>query len=85
MAYSSGESTISLDIVANWEISKIVLVSGGARALFDFDHPDAWYLEIGHDEEGKRVVAHAINWNDEWLFLAGFWFRLDAHGLVTGI
>ena len=50
MVYSSGESTMSLDIVANWEISKIVLVSGGARAFFDFDHPDAWYLEIGRDD-----------------------------------
>jgi hypothetical protein len=83
MVYSSGESTMSSDIVANWEISSIVSVSGGARAFFDFDHPDAWYLEIGRDEEGKRVVAHALNWNGEWLFSAGFWFRLDAHGLVT--
>jgi hypothetical protein len=85
MVYSSGESTLSLDIVAKWEVSSIVSVTGGARAFFDFDDRNAWYLEIGRDEEGKRVVAQALSWKGEWLFLAGFWFRLDPHGLVTGI
>jgi hypothetical protein len=85
MVYSAGESTLSLDIVASWEISSVVSVSGQARAFFDFNDRSAFYLEIGRDEEGKRVVAQALKWNGEWLFSAGFWFRLDAHGLVTGI
>ncbi|GAA1869434.1 hypothetical protein [Asanoa iriomotensis] len=85
MVYSAGESTLSLDIVASWEIASIVSVGGQARAFFDFTDRSAFYLEIGRDEEGKRVVAQAIKWNGEWLFSAGFWFRLDAHGLVTGL
>jgi hypothetical protein len=85
LVYSAGESTLSLDIVASWEISSIVSVGGAARAFFDFDQRDAWYLEIGRDEEGKRIVAHALKWNGEWLFSGGFWFRLDSHGLITGI
>lgn len=85
MVYSAGASTLSLDIVAHWEISSIVSVTGAARAFFSFDDPDAWYLEIGRDEEGKRVLAQALKWNGEWLFSAGFWFRLDAEKLVTGV
>jgi hypothetical protein len=85
MVYCAGESTLSLDIVASWEVSSVVSMSGSARAFFDFNDDEVWYLEIGRDEEGKRVVAQALKWNGEWLFSAGFWFRLDAHGLVTGI
>jgi len=85
MVYSAGASTLSLDIVAHWEISSIVSVTGAARAFFSFDDPDAWYLEIGRDEDGKRVLAQALKWNGEWLFSAGFWIRLDAEKLVTGV
>ena len=85
MVYSAGASTLSLDIVARWEVSSIVSVTGAARAFFSFDDPDAWYLEIGRDEEGKRVLAQALKWNGEWLFSAGFWFRLDHEKLITGV
>jgi len=85
LVYSAGASTLTLDIVARWEISSIISVTGAARAFFSFDDPDAWYLEIGRDEEGKRVLAQALKWNGEWLFSASFWFRLDAEKLVTGV
>lgn len=85
MVYSAGASTLTLDIVARWEISSIISVTGAARAFFSFDDPNAWYLEIGRDQEGKRVLAQALKWNGEWLFSAGFWFRLDAEKLVTGV
>ncbi|MFI7642292.1 hypothetical protein [Nonomuraea sp. NPDC049400] len=85
MVYSASESTLSLDIVASWEIASVVSVSGQARAFFDFNDRSAFYLEIGRDENGKRVVAQALKWNGEWLFSGGFWFRLAARGLVTGI
>lgn len=85
MVYSAGASTLTLDIVARWEISSIISVTGAARAFFSFDDPDAWYLEIGRDEEGKRVLAQALKWNGEWLFSAGFWLRLDPEKLVTGV
>ncbi|WP_437878145.1 hypothetical protein WMF18_12785 [Sorangium sp. So ce315] len=85
LVYASGESTLSLDIAARWEIPSIVSVTGVARAFFDFGDPHAWYLEIGRDAEGKRVIAQALKWNGNWLFSAGFWLRLDATGLVTGV
>ncbi|MGQ0680701.1 MAG: hypothetical protein ACT4OM_13795 [Actinomycetota bacterium] len=85
MVYASGQSTISIDIVAFWGIPVLLSVSGHARAFFSFADPTAWYLEIGRDEDGKRVTAQAIEWNNRWLFAAGFWFRLDQHGVVTGV
>jgi hypothetical protein len=84
MLYATGDQTLLIDITAHWGIPKIVSVDGHARAYFSFDDPHAWYLEIGRDEEGKRVTAKALYWNNGWLFTAGFWFRLDDHGVVTG-
>jgi hypothetical protein len=85
MVYASGQSTISIDIVAYWGIPVLVSVTGQARAFFSFADPTAWYLEIGRDEDGKRVTAQAIEWEGSWLFSAGFWFRLDQNGIVTGV
>lgn len=84
MLYASGDDILLLDITAHWGVPNIISVDGHARAYFSFSDPHAWYLEIGRDEEGKRVVAKALSWNDNWLFTAGFWFRLDKHGVVTG-
>jgi len=84
MLYASGDDSILIDITAHWGMPKIVSVDGHARAFFSSSDPHGWYLEIGRDEEGKRVVAKALSWNDKWLFSAGFWFRLDEHGVVTG-
>jgi hypothetical protein len=85
LVYASGQSTLTLDIVAYWGIPILVEVTGHARAFFSFADPAAWYLEIGRDEDGKRVTAQALQWNDDWLFVAGFWFRLDMEGVVTGV
>lgn len=84
MLYAAGEQTLLIDVTAHWGIPKIVSVEGHARAFFSFDDPRAWYLEIGRDEDGKRVTAQALYWGNGWLFTAGFWFRLDDHGIVTG-
>jgi hypothetical protein len=84
MVYASGQSTLSLDIVATWEIPIVVSVGGSARAFFSFTDASAWYLEIGRDEDGKRIVAQVLYWGNGWLFTGGFWFRLDSHGVVTG-
>jgi hypothetical protein len=83
--YASGQNTISLDILAHWGMPDIISVDAHARAFFSFADPNAWYLELGRDEAGKRATARALRWNNEWLFTAGFWFRLDRHGVVTGV
>lgn len=84
LVYASGQGTLSLDIVMKWGIPVIISVEGHARAFFAFNDPRAWYLEAGRDEDGKRISAHIIEWDGGWLFTAGFWFRLDADGVVTG-
>jgi hypothetical protein len=85
MVYAAGDRALTLDITAQWGMPHVVSVEGHARAFFDFDNPGAWYLEIGRDEDNKRVVAKALEWNGNWLFSAGFWFRVDLHGVVTGV
>jgi hypothetical protein len=85
LVYAASDRALTLDITAHWGMPSLVSVDGQARAYFEFDDAGAWYLEIGRDEDGKRVVAKALQWNGEWLFSAGFWFRLDRQGLVTGI
>lgn len=83
--YASGQSTLSLDILAHWGMPDLISVDVRARAFFSFADPNAWYLEMGQDVDGKRATAQALRWNGEWLFTAGFWFRLDRHGVVTGV
>ena len=85
LVYASGQGTLSLDVLAHWSIPVIVTVDARARAFFSFNNPRAWYVEIGRDEDGKRSSAHVLEWNGSWLFTAGFWFRLDMDGVVTGV
>jgi hypothetical protein len=84
LVYASGDASLSLDIAAQWSLAPAYAVEGTARAFFSFEDLSAWYLEIGQDKDGKRVTAQAIQWGSNWLFSAGFWFRLDNDGLVTG-
>jgi hypothetical protein len=85
LVYASGQSTLTLDIVATWGIPQLLSVETRARAFFSFADPNAWYLEIGRDESGERAVAKVLKWNGDWLFNAGSWFRLDRTGVVTGV
>ena len=85
MVYAAAYEVITIDIAARWEMASLVSVEGTARAFFSFSDPTAWYLEIGSDEDDKRIVAKALKWGNEWLFTAGFWFRIDLEGVVTGM
>lgn len=85
MVYAAADDVLTIDIAARWEMPSLVSVEGKARAFFSFSDSTAWYLEIGRDEDDKRVVAKALKWGNEWLFTAGFWFRIDRIGVVTGI
>ncbi|MBA3360004.1 MAG: hypothetical protein H0T94_00795 [Acidimicrobiia bacterium] len=85
MVYTAADEALTIDIAARWEMPSLVSVEGKARAFFSFSDSSAWYLEIGRDEDDKRVVAKALKWDNEWLFTAGFWFRIDPVGVVTGV
>ncbi len=85
LVYASGESSLSIDVVARWGMPKLFEVTGAARAYFEFDNPHAWYIQIGTDAQGKRVSAKALQWQNKWLFTAGFWMKIDENGFVTGI
>lgn len=85
MVFDSVQNTFTFDVVASWGIPSIVEVTGSARVFFDFDDPGAFYLRIGQDQDNKRVSANVIRWGSKWLFSAGFWFELNAQGVVTGV
>ncbi|MHA6645702.1 DUF6603 domain-containing protein [Mesorhizobium sp. A623] len=85
MVFDSIQNTFTFDIIASWGIPNIVEIGGSARVFFDFDDPGAFYLRIGQDIDGKRVTANVIRWGEKWLFSAGFWFELNARGVVTGV
>jgi hypothetical protein len=85
MVFDSIQNTFTFDIVASWGVPNVVEVGGSARVFFDFDDPSAFYLRIGQNIDGKRISANVIRWGDKWLFSAGFWFEVNARGVVTGV
>lgn len=85
LVYAAGDGTLLFDLTARWETLPLYSVSGHARAYFSFTDASAWYIALGEDADGKRVVAQALYWGAGWLFDSGFWFRIDGEGLVTGI
>jgi len=85
LVYASGQSTLSIDIVAYWGMPHLFQVTGAARAFFSFSGVPGWFLMIGENSDGKRVSAQVLEVNNTWLFSAGFWFRLDEDGVLTGI
>ena len=86
LTYSTVDSSLVFDIGINWGMSDLFALRGSGRAFFSFSDSQAWYLQIGENETGKRLRAQAIRLNKKWLFSSGFWFKLDnKQGLVTGI
>ena len=85
MIYAAADRALTFDILAQWGIGNLFAVGGRARALFSFADSSAWYLEIGRDADSHRFRAQVLKWGNKWLFSAGFWFRLDETGLVTGL
>jgi hypothetical protein len=82
LAYSSRERTFSFDVKARYLVEGILTVDGRARAFFDFDDVNAWYLELGRKDD--MVAAHLVKYGGKWLFDGGFWFRVDPVGIGTG-
>ena len=85
MIYAAADRALTFDILAQWGMGNLFALGGRARALFSFADSSAWYLEIGRDADSHRFRAQVLKWGDKWLFSAGFWFRLDETGLVTGL
>lgn len=85
LVYAAGDGTLLFDLTARWEALPLYSVSGHARAYFSFSDASAWYISLGEDADGKRIAAQVLYWGAGWLFNAGFWFRIDNDGLVTGI
>ena len=85
MVFDSVQNTFTFDVVASWGIPGVVEVNGSARAFFDFDDPGAFYVRIGEDADSRRVSANVIRWGESWLYSAGFWFELNAQGVITGV
>jgi hypothetical protein len=54
LVYTSGQATLSLDILAHWSIPVVVTVDAHARAFFSFDDPRAWYVEVGSGGSRRR-------------------------------
>ncbi|MFI0446901.1 hypothetical protein [Actinomadura sp. 6N118] len=73
--------TLQLGIDAAWSAPKVIDISAGIEAFFDFDRLDAWHLWLGRDEpESMRIRAEILS-----LFHADAWLMLDARGVGTGL
>lgn len=59
---------------------KLIKISAGTEAFYDFDDPTAWHIYLGENEpRERRIQANILS-----LFEANAYLMLDAHKLAMG-
>lgn len=84
LIYRTGDSTITFDVRAEWTKEKIYSVSGTAHAVFKLNDPSKFQIQLGENSPGRRIGAKVVRWGNEWLFISGFWLKIEQSSCAVG-
>jgi hypothetical protein len=85
LTYLPTDNVLTFDLDVQWSKGDLFTVGGAAHALFRFDDPLAFRLELGQEPPGLQIAARALRAEDSWLLDTGYWMRLDRRGMATGV